>query len=1062
MGLRIIYGRAGTGKSEYIFNEIKEKIKNNYNKKIYIITPEQFSFTAEKKLMQDMKSVIKAEVITFNRMAYRLMQEKGGIINTSLTKCGKAMLIYSILQAEKNNLKFLNKSDENIDLAMRTITEFKKHGILVNDLIKESENIDDVVLKTKLNDLIIIYKRFNEKIKDDYIDETDLLTNLAENIDKIDLFKGAEFYIDEFSGFTEQEYTIIENLINISEKVTVNFCIDNLDLKTDPNIDVFYPNKITLSKILKLNGNEKIEFINLENTYRFKNEELKILEKSLYNKKICKCENNIENVKLFLAKNQYSEIENVAKEIKRLIKYENYRYKDISVITKSINSYSGLIRAIFNKYNIPVFIDEKRDLNQNIVIQYFLSIFEILIKNFTYESVFNYLKIGFLDIEENDIFKLEKYCIKYGIKNNKFKSDFVYGINGQNKEEIGYLNKLRKEITNPLIELKENINKNRTVENIAKEMYLFLKNNNFEIKLNEKICNLKNKELIDLAKEYKESYAIILNILDEMVLIFKDEKMTLDKFYNLVKIGLKNNGLGKIPSTQDQVIVGDTDRSRSHKVKAIFIIGLNDGIFPSIDKNEGFLSDNDRELLKIDGIELAKGTLENLYDDNFNIYKAFTTAEEKLFLSYASSDNEGKNLRPSILIMKLKKIFTNINEESDILLADNEYGNEKNLLSLKNRISVLNTQKLYGSILKTSVSKLEKYKTCPYSYFLQYILNLKEKEELKVQNIDTGSFMHEVIDTFFEKIQIEKKSLSDISENDIEKIIDEIINELLNDNKNYIFNATAKYRLLVIRLKRIILKAIKYIIDSLVKSEFNLLGTEIEFSENGKYRPIIINTDDGKKVEIVGKIDRVDVGRLDDKQYVRIIDYKSSVKGIDLNSVYGGLQLQLITYMDAICTLEDFLPASILYFSLLEQIINSNKKLSEEEIESKIKNNFKMKGLVLADIKVAKMHDKNLETGASSIVPIYIDKSGNLSNKKSSIVTKEEFEKLQKYIIKTIKEISKEIFEGNMEVKPYYKNKKTPCEYCSYKLMCGFNSGIYKNDYRYIPEFTKDEVLNKM
>ena len=970
MGLRIIYGRAGTGKSEYIFNEIKYKIEHETKIKNYIITPEQFSFTAEKKLMENMKSVINAEVVTFNRMAYRVMQEVGGCINTQLTKCGKAMLIYSILQSEKNNLKFLNKSDENIDIAMRSITEFKKHGIVVSDLIEEKDSIEDIVLRTKLNDLIIIYNKFSEKIENKYIDETDLLTKLGENIDKTDMFKNCDFYIDEFSGFTQQEYLIIQKLIKIGNQVTINFCIDNLELNTDPNIDVFYPNKITLSKILKLYDNDKIELINLSDFYRFKNKELKLLEENLYSKKINRYENKIENINVFLAKNTYSEIENVAKNINKLIKYNNYRYKDISIITKNTECYSSLIRAIFNKYNIPVFIDEKRDLNQNIIIQFFLAILEVLIKNFSYESVFNYIKIGFLDFDKNDIFKLEKYCIKYGIKNNKFKNDFVFGIDEKNKEEIYYLNEMRRQIIDPLIILKNKVNENKTAENIAKEIFLFLKENCFEENINKKIIDLKKDNLLDLAKEYEESYKIILNILDEIVLIFNNEKMSIEKFYDLIKIGLKNSGLSKIPATQDQVIVGDTDRSRTHKVKAIFIIGLNDGIFPSIDTNEGFINDNDREKLKSNGIELAKSTIQNLYDDNFNIYKAFTTAEEKLFLSYASLDNEGRTLRPSILINKLKKIFSGLLEESDVLSNENNL-HEDNLRNIKNTINKENIQKLCGNILSTSVSRLEKYKSCPYSYFLQYILKIKEREELKIQSIETGSFMHDVIDTFFNKVKDSDIKLKDIANDEVESIINNIIDEKLNENKNYIFKATAKYRLLVERLKRIILKAVRYIIESLVKSDFDLLGTEIEFAENGKYKPIILNLDNGKKVEITGKIDRIDIGKLNNKEYVRIIDYKSSVKGMDYGNIYGGLQLQLITYMDAVCNLEDFLPAGMLYFSLLEQMISSDKKLSEEEIEDRIRNNFKMKGLVLADINVAKMHDKNLSTGGSKIAPIY-------------------------------------------------------------------------------------------
>ncbi len=1109
MSLRIIYGKSGSGKSSYIYNEINNKIKENKKEKIYIITPEQFSFTAEKKLMENKTSIINAEVITFNRMAYRVMNEVGGVIQNNLTKCGKSMLIYSILQKEKKNLNLLNKSDENIDLAMRTISEFKKNQVSIDELKKETENINDNYLKIKLQDLILIYEKFNNNIENKYIDETDLLTKLSENIEKTNLFKNAEFYIDEFVGYTKQELEIIKKLLNICKNVTITFCIDNLELNSSPDTDIFYPNKITLNKILKLlNNNEKIETVNLNKIYRFKNEELIYLENYLYNLKIKKYEKEIKNINLFLSKNQYAEIEYVAKNIIQLIKNEKYKFNEIGIITKNVNQYASLIKAIFAKYDIPVYIDEKKDLKQNILIRYILSILEIIIKNYSYEAVFNYLKIDFLEIEEDDIFKLEKYCIKYGIKNNKFKKDFIYEINN---EKIKYLNELRKKIINPIINLEKKINKKQSIKNIIKEIYLFLINENIENKLKEKINKLNNENKFELAKELKISYEIIINIFDEITNIFSDEEMTLKDFYKIFQIGLKNSSLGKIPSNQDGVTVGDTERSRTHKVKAIFIIGLNDGIFPSVNKDEGFINDTDRSFLKDNGIELAKGTLENLYDDNFNIYKAFTTAEEELFLSYCQSDTDGKSLRPSTLILKIKKIFPNLKEENDIIENKKYLINEKELYEqfiskiflnydnkkinneifllykyflenekykkiLKNNLNYIkklkipekikkeNIQKLYGNKLKTSVSKLETFKSCPYEYFLQYSLKIKEKEELKIKSLDTGSFMHEVINSFFEEINDKKINIKEIDNEQTEKIINEIIEKKLENNKNYIFTATEKYKLLVERLKRIILKALKYIILGLKSSDFSIIGTEVEFDEKkGKYKPIKINLENGKTVEIVGKIDRIDIAKDENNKYIRIIDYKSSIKDIDYTNIYAGLQLQLITYLDAMCKIEDFIPAGILYFNLLEQMISSEKKMTEEEIEEKIKNNFKMKGLILADVKVAQMQDNNLMPSTSSkIIPAYMDKTGTLSSKKSSIATKGEFEKLQKYVNNTIKEISEEILKGNIELKPYYKNKKTPCEYCSYKNICEFNSGIFKTGYRFINKKEKEDIFESL
>ena len=429
MGLRLIYGRAGTGKSEKCYKEISEKIKQN--NKILIITPEQFSFTAEKKLMEaiETESVFNAEVVTFSRMAYRVIQEIGGRTETNLSKCGKAMLIYSILNNCKKDLKFLGKTDENVDMAGTAITEFKKHGISVEQLKQETEKQSDIYLKNKLNDINMIYEKFQEQIAGKYIDETDLLTILAQNVDKVPDFKDNLIYIDEFAGFTSQEYDIIQKLVKIAKQVTITICTDTIHEIKNADTDIFYSNQITINKLLQIASENdiKIEEVELEQTYRFKTPELKHLEKNLYNSKTNYFEQIPQNIKIFLAKNQYSEIEEVAKKIYKLVRDENYRYRDIAVITKNIDTYSSLARAIFDKYNIPIFIDENRDLSQNILVQYVLSILEIFTKNWTGEAVLNYIKIGFSEIDEDDLFRLEKYCLKWGIKQNKWKKEFTYG-----------------------------------------------------------------------------------------------------------------------------------------------------------------------------------------------------------------------------------------------------------------------------------------------------------------------------------------------------------------------------------------------------------------------------------------------------------------------------------------------------------------------------------------------------------------------------------------------------------------------------------------------------------
>lgn len=1114
MGLRFIYGKSGTGKTSLCFNQIKNLIKEN--KKVYIITPEQFSFSAEKHLMKvlDNKAVMCAEVVTFKRMAHRIISSEGNAAKENITNCGKAMLLSYIMEKQKNNLKFLGKTDKNLDLSLRMITELKKNNIDNKVLTKSKEEIEDKYIKLKLDDISILYDEFNNTINGKYLDDDDLLSIVKEKICQSNIFKETYIFIDEFAGFTKQEYSIIEELLKEAKKVNITICTDSLESTYNPDTDIFGPNKKTIQKLKEIalkNNVEIIEPIKLEKEYRFKSKELEYLSNNLYEINPSRYLEENNDVRLFLANNNYTEIEYVANNIIELVRDNGYRYKDISVITKNTDDYSSLIKSIFRKYNIPVFIDEKKDLNQNILVKYLISLLEVYSKSFSMETVINYVKTGFIDLEDEEIYEFENYCKKLGINGiRKFTNKFEINVDGNSN--IEELNCIKDKIINPLLKLKENINKDKTIKTITLEIYTFLEENNIRQVLQDKIAVFEKMGNIELANIYNTSWDLLIDILDELVIVLGDEKISFENYINLLKVGINNSSLGKIPATLDEVIVGDVDRSRSEDKKAAFIIGLNDGKFPSNSKNEGFINDEERIYLKEKGLELAKTTKEQVYDENFNIYKAFSVAEEKLYLSYSASDNDGKGLRKSILLNKIKKIFPKLKEESDIIeqktyisskditfdllllnlrkyldgekidniwfriydiYAKDELYKEKlvvalngfNYTNIPNNLNQDNIQKLYGDNFETSISKLESYRRCPFSYYLKYGLKLSENTELKLQNMDTGTFMHETIDEFFSVINKEGFNLKQISEEEIEKIVKEIVENKLSLSKNYVFNAIPKYIVLSRRLKKVITNAIKYIINTLKYSDFKVLGTEIEFGKGKSYEPIEVNLEDGKKVQIIGKIDRVDIAENKDGKYIRIIDYKSSVKNVDLNEVVAGIQIQLLTYLDAISKKQEAIPAGTLYFSLIEPVIKAkNKHLTDEQLEQEIRNNFKMNGLILGDVNVVKMMDNNLVKGNSSIVPAYIDKDGNLSKNKPSILEKDDFKKLQIKIEKIIKEISQNILTGQIQQKPIYlyKNKKTACDYCNFKAICGFNSKMYGNNYNYIPNASKAEILEKL
>ena len=1113
MSLRFIIGRSGTGKTSLCFKEISNLISDN--NKIFIITPEQFSFTAEQNLMNAVKSkaVINAEVLTFERMAFRVLNEVGGSSKTNLSECGRAMLLYNILDEHKEKLKILGKTQKNLDTVLRIITELKKHNVNCEILENSISKIQDKRLEYKLDDVNLLLSSFEDSIKNKYIDETDLLSILYENIDKVDMFQDTIIYIDEFAGFTKQEYLIIEKLMKLAKIVNISICTDNLQQNTNPDTDVFYSNKLSCNKIIEIAKENNVLIENpivLDKKYRFKEKELFELEEHLSGYKKSQYNENIENIKLFLANNSYAEIEYVANNIVNLVRNSNFRYNEIAIITKDISKYSGLIKAIFGKYEIPVFIDEKQDLSQNILIKYITAFLDIFSKNWSIDAMFNYIKSGFLELEQEDIFVLENYCKSLGIRGvKKYTEEWKIQISNY---DLNKLNELRLKIVEPLLDFRKTLNNNKTVLDITKSLYKFLIENEIDKKINEKALKLQEIGEIDLANIYSSSWNILVEVLDEMELVIGDKKVSFEKYSELLKIGLNKSSLGKIPATIDEVTVGDVDRSRSSKKRIVFIIGLNDGVFPSNNKNEGFIDDEERNSLKQYNIELAKTLTEQIYDENFNIYKAFTIAEERLFLSYSASDSDGKGLRKSILINKIRKVFANLKEESDINNKE-EYISTQNttfdmlLVNLRKffdgedidniwytiyflysnnplykdklekaisgfyysnipeRLSKENLDKLYGDILRTSISKLETYKRCAFSYYIKYGLRLSDKTEFKLESLDTGTFMHEVIDNFFEHLNESSLNIRNLEDEEIEKILDNIINEKLMLSKNYIFNSTAKYIVLTIRLKKVIKKSVKYIIDTIRFSDFNIYGNEIEFGEGKQYAPIELKLDNNQKVQIVGKIDRVDIAENEDGKYIRIIDYKSSVKNIDLNEMMAGIQLQLLTYLDAIAEKQDANPAGVLYFNLIEPIIKAKgRDITDEELENEIRNNFRMNGLILGDVKVVQMMDKNLTSGKSKLIPAYIDTKGELSKAKSSTLDTVEFKILQKQVNKLLKQISKEILTGIIEPNPVYVSKKktTPCLYCSYKSICGFNPDFRGNSYKYVPNLNKNAILSEL
>ena len=503
MEFKIIYGRSGCGKTTYIFNEIKEKI--NGKNKIYIIVPEQFSFSAENHLLEtiDGNSSINAEVLTLSRMANRVINEVLGNVTTHLSKIGKSMIVYDAIDSLKKNMNFLRNSDKNLELSLRMITEFKKHNVNAEMIDEVMEKIDNKYLQLKLADARNILKKYQDRIQGNYIDEADSLDLLAQNIELVDFFNDAIIYIDEFAGFTPNEYQIIEKLCTLAKEINVTICTDSLEKVDNVDESIYYFNQICAEKLIEIAKRNGcfINKVDLGDSKKFKSKELEVLEKSIYSVKPLVCKEETKDVSLFIAQNPLTEIENVAQKILKLVKQENYRFKDIAVVCANIDTYASDVKSVFEKYEIPVFIDEKKDINNNVLMKYMVSLLNVFTTNFSYEAMFSYIKSGMFDISEDDIFLLENYVNKWGIRGSKwYKEDFEFEEKNDVQDRI---NDARRAIVVPIMDFKKSLTGEKTAKEISLNLYEFIQKNGVQQKILNRADEFEKAGDVELAEEYR-------------------------------------------------------------------------------------------------------------------------------------------------------------------------------------------------------------------------------------------------------------------------------------------------------------------------------------------------------------------------------------------------------------------------------------------------------------------------------------------------------------------------------------------------------------------------------
>lgn len=1139
----MVYGRAGSGKSQFCYDEIRARLDEGNGKPLILIVPEQYTFQAERSLVKavDTGGIMKVEVLSFRRMSYRVFNEVGGITYPHIHSAGKCMIIYRILDRMKDSFKVFSRSADRqgfVNSISSMITEFKRYNITPGDLNEACGRLtENELVKAKLSELVSIYTEFEEAIKERYRDSDDDLAQLSRKLEHTSMYDGAEVWIDGFSGFTPQEYDVVGKLLKKAERVTICLCADCSEEEAGSDCggnDVFSPVRSAARRIVEIAREYGVKaeapvYLEEKLLPRFKeSSELCHLERNFFACPYSVYRGKTHDISLFSSANMYSEIEETARDIVRLCREKGLRYRDIGVFVRNLEAYGRLLEAIFKEYEIPVFIDRKVDITNHPLVRLILSMLDIFAENWSYESVFRYLKTGLTGIDRSSIDQLENYVLACGIRGNRWTSDGEWsmipeiipddGDSGNQRELLEEINRIRLEVTRPLLQFREKTKGRRKASEICSSLYEFLCEIGVPERIEGFIDLFRSSGKLNLASEYSQVWNIVMEVFDQAVEVMGEETLGLDRFSCILAIGLGEYKAGLIPASLDQVLAGSIERSRSHEVKALYILGVNDGVFPSAAMEEGILSDADRERLKDAGIELASDTRTRAFEEQYLVYRALTTAGRYLRLSWPAADHEGRAMRPSIIISRIKRIFPEITQGSDIVKNDSD-SREMELLTgrepaFRHMIDAIRQKadgkdvkplwhdvyrwflaredwydrcrrlrsaflyrnvpepvsrekiaELYGSPVQSSVSRLEKYTACPFAYFVQYGLGAKERKVYRLSPPDVGTFMHAAIERFSLMVSEQGLSWSDFDREWCKSTVSAIVDDMLDKMRGSGLSASKRYTALALRLKRVITRAVWLIAEHMRRSGFIPVGYELGFGEGESFPPIVIELESGEKVHLTGRIDRVDALRTDEGTYLRIVDYKSGSKAFKLSDVFYGLQIQLITYLDAIwengfaSAEPPVLPGGVLYFRIEDPIVRGNSKATAEEIERAIMRQLKMKGLLLADVKLIREMDRTID-GDSLIIPARINKGDLLG--RSSAASLDQFNALRAYVRSLIKSLCGEILKGSVSIKPYKKKGMTACKYCSFSVVCQFDTSLGHNTFKVLRDRDDEEVWSLM
>lgn len=1111
MGLQFVFGGSGAGKSTKVYEKVIRQSMEHPDKKFFVMVPDQFTMYTQKQLcmMHPRGGIMNIDVLSFSRLIHRVAEEVGSKERVILDDTGKNLVLRRVAMEQEEQLVLLKEKVKRpgyIHEVKSMISEFYQYDISSKDMdemIAQAQSKGS--LAYKMHDLKVLYDGFGQYIRDKFITTEESLDELCLMIPKSKLLKDSVIVFDGFTGFTPVQNRVLSELFKVAEEVVVTLCADGEHDITEETGEqhLFALSRKTYRRLVQIaesNGTaiRRPMYLTEKPVKRYEdNPAMAFLESNLfrYNRNVFDEEQSAINI--WEADNLVSEVQKMCLEMKRLIREEGYCYRDIAVVTGSLDRYADLLRTEFVRYHIPFFLDQNRSVAHHPLTEYMKSALGILKDRFSYESVFRFLRSGMSTLTADETDRLELYVRACGIRGRKaYLEEFTYSEKAPEMNEIR--EKFVKEIEPLLV-------KYHNAGEYAKALYELCHRNGLQEKCNAYAEKFDRQQDASKAKEYEKIYPACMDLLNQIYELIGEDEMDVSEFLSVFEAGITEIRVGTIPQNVDQVVVGDMERTRLKKICVLFFLGVNDGVIPGNGGNGGLLSDMERQFFMEMGRELAPTPRQKLFEQRLYLYQNMTKPLDKLYLSYSRVDGSGKTALPAYLIRVIQGLFPRLvvekvtaqktevldgiatredglddyaetlrmylnrengSEEEEHLkeilkVMGHAYGGDEVAENIREAalttyenvpLSDMAAELLYRDRNKGSVSRLEQFAGCAYAHFLKYGIELKEQEEYDFNAMDFGIIYHHVLEKIFKELSKLKVTFAEAEETLLRRIIEETLDAYAAEYGAWILHSNARNEYRIHQMKEVLLRSVCAMQHQLSKGKFMPAYFEKGFQLKGNF-------------PLVGKIDRIDLCRDEDKVYVKVVDYKSGNKKFSPQELYYGLSLQLPAYMNAAIELvkknnsgAEAVPASMLYTRLQNPYV----KDTVEDTEHEIRMEMRPQGVTSDADRVIDLLDAGL-VGSSEALRIKRKKDGGLDGN-SQTVSPEMFGTMLAFTEHKMQQLMKEISDGEIGVSPAHMEgeQDDSCSYCSYRGICCIDPRIPGYRMRELPKMTEEKIEEEM